>query len=54
MINRLDEGDIQVNDTLDYELGQRKYVYQVFAEVSSHMIGSYDASWPCDHRSPVS
>lgn len=34
MINQLDEGDIQVNGTLDYEMGQRKFVYQVFAEVS--------------------
>ena len=34
MINNIGLGDIQINGTLDYELGQREYVYQVFADVS--------------------
>ena len=34
MIHTLNDGDIQINSTLDYELGQRQHVYQVFADVS--------------------
>lgn len=34
MIDAVDQGDIQINGTLDFELGQREYVYQVFADVS--------------------